>query len=81
MTSVSGFPSNGASSRDGRDASIKQNLFFIGEVIEWLAIGFRDGNPTTAQNLDFAFDLTGTDGDAMLGTLGSKSSLERELVD
>ena len=34
ITSVSGFPSNGASSRDGRDVSIAQNLNLVLDLSE-----------------------------------------------
>ena len=51
ITSVSGFPSKGASSRVGREVNIAQYCRFIGDVIEWIWIEFRDGNSECCNDL------------------------------
>ena len=83
MTSTSGLPSKGASSRVGREASMKQYWLACGDVIDWLWVEFRDGNSecwSMAQKVGLGLALFWRF-EEEAGTSRSRSSLELEVDD
>ena len=83
ITSISGFPSNGASSRVGREVSMQQYWLALEDVINWLWVEFRNEISeccNIAQKVGLGLALS-WGFDETVGTSRSRSSLELEVDD